>query len=114
MTRATRSGDIRAALRYAAMLPTGRDAARESIVIASGNRDAVRRWLLDRAAEPGADRPAIAQRLLEGGFRSDSIALLRQPSRSEERRVRKACGRTCRSRSLPYHSTKQHQQKHQS
>ncbi|EPR09670.1 hypothetical protein M527_05960 [Sphingobium indicum IP26] len=80
MTLAQRSGDIRSALRYAAMLPTGRDAARESIVMASGNGDAVRRWLLDRAAEPGADRPAIAQRLLERGFRSDSIALLRQQS----------------------------------
>ncbi|GAY21315.1 MULTISPECIES: hypothetical protein [Sphingobium] len=80
MTLAQRSGDIRSALRYAAMLLTGRDAARESIIMGSGNRDAIRQWLLGRAAETGADRPAIAQRLLEKGFRSDAIALLRQQS----------------------------------
>ena len=83
MTLAQRSGDIRSALRYAAMLPAGRDAARESIIMASGNRDAIRRWLLERATETGADRPAIAQRLLEKGFRSDAIALLRQQSASK-------------------------------
>lgn len=80
MILAQRSGDTGSALRYAALLPTGRDAARESIIMASGNREAMRRWLLDRAAQPGADRQAIAQRLLEGGFRPDAIALLRQQS----------------------------------
>ncbi|UZW56248.1 hypothetical protein NUH86_05565 [Sphingobium sp. JS3065] len=80
MTLAQRSGDTGSALRYAAMLPTGRDDARESIIMASGNREAMRRWLLDRAGQKGADRQAIAQRLLEKGFRSDAIALLRTGS----------------------------------
>ncbi|WP_313806472.1 hypothetical protein [Sphingobium sp.] len=80
MTLAQRSGDTGSALRYAAMLPDGRDAARESIIMASGNREAIRRWLLDAAVQRGADRQAVAQRLLEKGFRSDAIALLRRAS----------------------------------
>ncbi|KEQ53507.1 tetratricopeptide repeat protein [Sphingobium chlorophenolicum] len=80
MTLAQRSGDTGSALRYAALLPTGRDDAREGIIMASGNRDAMRRWLLERAGQKGADRQAIAQRLLEKGFRPDAIALLRTGS----------------------------------
>ncbi|AEG48518.1 hypothetical protein Sphch_0824 [Sphingobium chlorophenolicum L-1] len=80
MTLAQRSGDTGSALRYAALLPTGRDDAREGIIMASGNRDAMRRWLLERAGRKDADRQAIAQRLLEKGFRSDAIALLRTGS----------------------------------
>jgi hypothetical protein len=80
MTLAQRSGDTGSALRYAALLPTGREAAREGILMASGNRKAIRQLLLEQAAAPKADRPAIAQRLLDQGFRSDAIALLRQQS----------------------------------
>jgi len=80
MTLAQRSGDTGSALRYAALLPSGRDAARESIVMASGNPQGIRQYLLAQASARGADRPAIAQRLLEKGFRPDAIALLRQQS----------------------------------
>ncbi|WP_375195410.1 tetratricopeptide repeat protein [Sphingobium sp.] len=80
MTLAQRSGDTGSALRYAALLPTGREAARESILMASGNRQAIRQLLLEQAEARNADQSAIAQRLLEQGFRSDAIALLRQQS----------------------------------
>lgn len=80
MTLAQQAGDSTAALRYAAMLPSGRDAARESIVMASGDRGAIRRLLLENAAAGREDRPAVAQRLLEKGFRPDAISLLRQSS----------------------------------
>jgi len=83
MTLAQRSGDTGSALRYAALLPSGRDAARESIVMASGNPQGIRQYLLAQASARGADRPAIAQRLLEKGFRPDAIALLRQQSARE-------------------------------
>ncbi|WP_176591037.1 lipopolysaccharide assembly protein LapB [Sphingobium sp. EM0848] len=80
MTLAQKSGDTGSALRYAALLPSGRDAARESIIMASGKPQAMRQYLLEQASASGADRPAIAQRLLEKGFRPDAIALLRQQS----------------------------------
>lgn len=80
MTLAQRSGDTGSALRYAALLPSGRDAARESIIMASGNPQAIRQYLLAQASAKGADRSAIAQRLLDNGFRPDAIALLRQQS----------------------------------
>ncbi|WP_150291408.1 tetratricopeptide repeat protein [Sphingobium estronivorans] len=82
MTLAQRSGDTGSALHYAALLPSGRDAARESIIMASGKPQAMRQYLLEQAEAKGADRPAIAQRLLEKGFRPDAIALLRQQSAS--------------------------------
>ncbi|WP_242122670.1 hypothetical protein [Sphingobium sp. Sx8-8] len=78
MTLAQRSGDMGSALHYTALLPTGREAARESILMASGDRQAIRQWLLEQASARGADRAAIAQHLLEQGFRSDAIAVLRQ------------------------------------
>lgn len=80
MTLAQRSGDIGSALHYAALLPSGREAARESIIMASGKPQAMRQYLLEQASVKGADNPAIAQRLLEKGFRPDAIALLRQQS----------------------------------
>jgi hypothetical protein len=80
MTLAQRAGDTASALRYAALLPSGSDAARESILIASGDRGAMRRLLLERAATGREDRAAVAQQLLEKGFRPDAIALLRQQS----------------------------------
>ncbi|WP_232307478.1 tetratricopeptide repeat protein [Sphingobium chungbukense] len=80
MTLAQRSGDSGSALRYAALLPSGRDAARESIIMASGDPQAMRQYLLAQASAKGADGSAIAQRLLEKGFRPDAIALLRQQS----------------------------------
>jgi hypothetical protein len=80
MTLAQRAGDTAAALHYAARLPSGSTAARESILIASGDRGAMRRLLLERAATGQEDRAAVAQQLLEKGFRQDAIALLRQQS----------------------------------
>lgn len=80
MTLAQRAGDTASALRYAALLPSGRDAARESIVMASGDRDAMRRLLLEQAVAGKQDRGAVAQQLLEKGFRPDAISLLRQQS----------------------------------
>ena len=78
MTLALQAGDTAAALRYATLLPSGRDAARESILLGSGDLEAVRRLLLDRAAKGKEDRAAIAQLLLEKGFRPDAIGLLRE------------------------------------
>src|SRR3546814_15590910 len=52
ITLAQRSGDIRSAPRSASILPTGREAARESIVLASDNRYAVRRRVPVTSAQP--------------------------------------------------------------
>ncbi|MEP6866985.1 MAG: hypothetical protein ABJA20_00565 [Novosphingobium sp.] len=77
MDLARRSGDFATALRYATMLPTGRDEARRSLIIASGDRQAIRTMLLDQArSNVGEGRAAIAQQLLDTGFRPDAIALL--------------------------------------
>lgn len=77
MTLAQRAGDRAAALRYAALLPTGREEARRSIIMSSGDRQAIRTMLLEQAQSDINGRPAIAQQLLESGFRPDAIALLR-------------------------------------
>jgi tetratricopeptide (TPR) repeat protein len=77
MDFARRTGDTASALHFAALLPTGQAAAREAIILGSGDKQAVRAMLLDQAqAQPG-ERPLIAQKLLETGFRSDAMGLLR-------------------------------------
>lgn len=77
MSLAQRSGETAAALRYAALLPSGQAAAREAIILASGDRQAIRTMLLAHARTAKDGRAAIAQQLLEAGFRADAIALLR-------------------------------------
>ena len=79
MTLAQREGNVAAALRYAALLPTGRESARESIIMGSGDRQAIRQYLLERAGKH-RDDPVAAENLLRNGFRSDAIALLQQQS----------------------------------
>ncbi|MFC3174629.1 hypothetical protein ACFOD9_10230 [Novosphingobium bradum] len=75
MDLARRAHDYSAALHYAALLPSGRDEARRAIVLASGDRPAIRAMLLEMAGA-GGDRPVLAQQLVEAGFRADGIALL--------------------------------------
>jgi len=79
MRIATRAGDSAAALRAADRLPADqRDAGREAILRAAGDRAGLRRLWLAQAAVPGAALAPIAERLLAGGFRDDATALLRQ------------------------------------
>jgi hypothetical protein len=76
---ATRSRDTAAALRAADRLPPDqREAARETIVTATGDRDGLRRLLLARAAAPDAPLASIAEQLLAAGFRDDARAILRR------------------------------------
>ena len=78
MTVARQAGDNAGALKYAALLPTGRDEAREAIILASGDAAAIRAVLLEQAGKRPEDGPAIAQHMLEAGFRPDALAVLRQ------------------------------------
>lgn len=73
---ARRSGDTAAALRFAGLLGSGSAAVRRSIIMASGNRPAIRAILL-ADAQTAKDPLAIAQQLLETGFRPDAIMVLR-------------------------------------
>ncbi len=82
MDFARRTGDITSALRYAALLPTGQLAAREAIILGSGDRQAVRAMLLDQAQALPKDRAGIAQKLLEAGFRSDATDVLMGEAKS--------------------------------
>lgn len=76
---ATRSRDTAAALRAADRLPPDqREAAREAIVTAAGDRDGLRRLLLARAAAPDAPVAQIAEQVLAAGFRDDARAILRR------------------------------------
>ena len=78
MNMAQRSGDTQAALRYAALLPAGQaQGAQDAVLLASGDRNAVRAMLLERARGRPQDRPVIAQQLLELGFRAEALELLR-------------------------------------
>jgi tetratricopeptide (TPR) repeat protein len=77
MTLAIRDGQTQEALHYAALLPSGREQAREAIITASGDKAAMRALFLEQAQQHPSNRPAIAQRMLEAGLRPDSIALLR-------------------------------------
>ena len=75
---ATRAGDRPATLRAIALLPLDqRDSAREAVLAQAGDRAALRALLRERAARPGADRAASAERLLAEGFRDDAVAVLR-------------------------------------
>ena len=76
---ATASGDRGAALRAIALLPADqRDPAREALLAKAGDRAALRDLWRAQAAAPGADRAAIAERLLAAGYRDDAVALLRE------------------------------------
>ncbi|KQN19483.1 hypothetical protein ASE86_13535 [Sphingomonas sp. Leaf33] len=78
---AERTGDTAAALRAAALLPPkDRDAAQEAILTRSGDRAGLVALLRRRAAAPGADLPAIAERLLAAGDRAAAIAVLQAAS----------------------------------
>ena len=79
LTLARQAGDFAGALRYAALLPSGRDEARRSLVMASGDRPAIRAMLLEQAG-PGTNRGPIAQQLLQQGFRTDAVRLLQDDS----------------------------------
>ena len=76
MTLARKAGDTQAALRYAAMLPEGQAGAKDAILLASGDREAIRAYLLENARTGVGSRPVIAQQLLEAGHRGDAMALL--------------------------------------
>lgn len=74
---AQRSGDTAAALRAAALLPAkDRMAAQEAILTRSGDRAGLIALLRQQAATPGADRAALAERLLAAGDRAGAIAVL--------------------------------------
>lgn len=85
---AERTGDTAAALRAAALLPAkDRTAAQEAILTRNGDRAGLIALLRQRAAAPGADRTALAERLLAAGDRAGAIATLQaaaatQPSTS--------------------------------
>lgn len=75
---AMHDGDEAAALRAVAALPPDqRDAARETVLTRAGDKAALRRMWIAQAARPGADRPALAERLLAAGWRDDATAVLR-------------------------------------
>lgn len=78
MTLAQREGDTQKALHYAALLPAGGDAARESIIMATGDKEAIRNFLLERASKGIEKADIVAERLLAQGFRPDAIKILRQ------------------------------------
>lgn len=80
MTIALHQGDTAGALRYADQLPTGAEAARESIILGSGDRDAIRRFLLERAASRNSDRLLAAGQLFDHGFRAEAISVLKAQS----------------------------------
>lgn len=76
---ALRQGDSATALRAITGLPVEeRDAAQVQLMTRTGDREGMRRLLLDRAARPGATLPVLAEQLLVIGARDDAIALLRR------------------------------------
>lgn len=76
---AIRSGDSAAALRAIGGLPAGeQDAARTAWMTRTGDRAGLRGQILAQAAQPGADLPVLAERLLALDARADAIALLRR------------------------------------
>lgn len=76
---ATRGKDTAAALRAADRLPVAqRDAARETILTAAGDRAGMRALLLARATQPDARDDVIAEQLLAAGYRDDAEAVLRR------------------------------------
>lgn len=78
MRVAMHANDRAAAMRAAALFPPGqRDAAREAVLTRAGDQAALRALWLAQAARPGADRAALAERLLEAGWREDARAVLR-------------------------------------
>lgn len=78
MTVAQRGGNVAGALHYAALLPQGAAEARRSIIIASGDRPAIRSMLMDEGRSKPGEQPSIAQQLLDTGFRDDAIGLLQE------------------------------------
>ena len=80
MTTALHFGDVSAALRYADQLPAGAKAARETIVMGSKDSDAIRRLLMDKAAQKHTDRVLIAGQLLDRGFRTEAVSVLKTVS----------------------------------
>ncbi|MCW1381900.1 hypothetical protein OLX02_03605 [Novosphingobium sp. KCTC 2891] len=77
MSLAQRAGDTAGALRYAALLPNGAAEAKRSIIMASGDKQAIRAILLEQGRSDTKALPVAAQQLLESGFRPDAVALLR-------------------------------------
>ena len=83
MDLARRAGDTQTALRYAALLPAGQvEDARSAIIMGSGDRGAIRTLLLGQAGSRPSERPMIAQQLLDAGFRTEAVDLLRAESAS--------------------------------
>ncbi len=78
MTMAQRAGNFAGALRYAALLPQGAAEARRSIIIASGDRPAIRSMLMEEGRSKPGNLSSIAQQLLDTGFRDDAIGLLQE------------------------------------
>jgi tetratricopeptide (TPR) repeat protein len=77
---ARRSGDTAAALRYAELLPSGRLEARDAVIMASGDRNAIRGLLLSNAKANRSDIPKVTEQLVQLGFRPEAMALLRAES----------------------------------
>ncbi|MES2338063.1 MAG: hypothetical protein V4537_08210 [Pseudomonadota bacterium] len=74
---ANRTGDKAAALRAASLLPaTDRAAAEQAILMRSGDRAGLIAMLRRQSVQPGADRAAVAERLLAAGDRAGAIATL--------------------------------------
>lgn len=78
MNLAQRAGDFSTALRYAALLPKGAADARRALIIASGDKAAIRTMLLAEGRSNAKLLPSAAQQLLDTGFRADAVALLRE------------------------------------
>ncbi len=71
------SGDNAAALRAAKLLPVkDRAAAEEDVLTRSGDRAGLVALLRRQAAQPGADRAALAERLLAAGDRAGALSTL--------------------------------------
>jgi hypothetical protein len=80
MRLAVAAGRTDEALRYAALLPSGQNAARRAIIMASRDPQAIRAMLLTEAAAGGRGQAEIAaEQLKETGFRADAIGVLRSP-----------------------------------
>ena len=76
---AIRTGDSASVLRAIGGLPAEeREDARTAWMTRTGDRAGLRSQMLAQAARPGADLPALAERLLAIGAREDAIALLRR------------------------------------
>ncbi len=81
---ANRTGDKAAALRAAALLPPrDRAAAEQQILARSGDRAGLLASLRREAVQPGVDKAAIAERLLDAGDRAGAIAALQSAAATQ-------------------------------